>query len=173
MSASLSLFDKEHAAREKYIYFVCGVASALVAYIGKDYTPSHPWTDYDKFTISTLVCLIVAFLFGIGRILTYIQGISINKDVLAAQEETGNFVNALTYRLENKDKGMLISINKKNGKPYSTEEIQARIAELTALSETDSARMNRWFNFSQVLFVICHAFLILGFVLMICAKLAA
>jgi hypothetical protein len=32
MSASLLLFDKEHTAREKYIYFICGVASALVAY---------------------------------------------------------------------------------------------------------------------------------------------
>jgi hypothetical protein len=139
MSASLSLFDKEHAAREKYIYFICGVASALVAYIGKDFTPNCPWTIYDKFTISTLVCFTVAFLFGIGRILSYIQGISINKDVLTAQEETGNFVNALTYRLENKDNGMPISINKKNGKPYSTEEIQARI-----FGSSDSCEQERY-----------------------------
>ncbi|MGA9452103.1 MAG: hypothetical protein WBW41_12260 [Verrucomicrobiia bacterium] len=173
MSASLSLFDKEHTAREKYIYFICGVASALVAYLGKDYTPSHPWTIHDKLNISTLICLVVSFLFGVGRILCYIQGISINKDVLVAQEEIGNFVNALTYRLENKDKGVPISINKKNGKPYSTEEIQARIVELTASSETDSTRMKKRFKFSQILFVICHVFLILGFILMICAKLAA
>jgi hypothetical protein len=173
MSASLSLFEKEHTAREKYIYFICGVSSALVAYIGKDYTPNHPWTIQDKLNVSTLICLIVSFLFGIGRILCYVQGISINKDVLVAQEEIGNFVNALTYRLENRDKGVPISINKKNGKPYSTEEIQARIVELTASSEMDSARMKRWFNISQILFVICHVFLIIGFGLMICAKLAA
>lgn len=33
--------------------------------------------------------------------------------------------------------------------------------------------MKRWFNISQILFIICHVFLIFGFVLMICAKLAA
>jgi hypothetical protein len=173
MSASLSLFDKEHAAREKYIYFICGVAGALVAYIGKDYTPSHPWTINDKLNISTLICLTVSFLFGVGRILCYIQGISINKDVLVAQEEIGNFVNALTFRLENKDKGVPISINRKNGKPYTAEEIQAHIVELTVSSETDSARMKSWFNVSQTLFVICHAFLVFGFILMIWAKIAA
>ena len=172
MSASLSLFDKEHASRERYVYFICGVSSALVAYIGKDYNPSHPWTVHDKLNISTLVCLIVSFFFGIGRILSYTQGISVNKDVLVAQEEIGNFVDALTYQLANKDKGLPISINKKNGKPYSTEEIQARIGELSTSSDKNSVRMKKWFNFSQVLFVVCHLFLILGFILMIWAKLA-
>lgn len=172
MSASLSLFEKEHAAREKYIYFICGVAGALVAYLGKDYTPSHPWTVHDSFLISTLGSLMLAFLFGIGNILAYIRGISINKDVLTAQEENGNFVNAITYRLENKDKGVPISINKKDGKQYTTEEIQAHIAQLAAAIEKDTARMKRWFCFSQVLFAVCHVFLILGFILMVCSKLA-
>jgi hypothetical protein len=42
MSASLTIFEKEHAAREKYIYFICGLAGVLFAYVGKDYFPVHP-----------------------------------------------------------------------------------------------------------------------------------
>lgn len=125
----------------QYIYFICGVAGALVAYLGKDYTPSHPWTIIDKLNISTLICLIVSFLFGVGRILCYIQGISINKDVLVAQEEIGNFVNALTYRLENKDKGVPISINKKNGKAsHSTAPPEGRAAGSAKPAQIDSPR---------------------------------
>lgn len=171
MSASLSLFEKEHAAREKYIYFICGVAGALLAYLGKDFTPSHPWTVHDKLLISTLGSLVLAFLFGIGNILAYIKGISLNKDVLTAQEEIGNFVNAITFQLENKNKGVPLSINKKDGKCQTIEEMQAHIAQLTPTIEKDTARMKGWFRFSQVLFVFCHIFLILGFILMVCSKL--
>jgi len=145
----------------------------MVAYLGKDYRPSHPWTTQDTLTISTLICLIVAFLFGVGRILCYTHGISINKDVLVAEEEIGNFVDRMICHIENEGKARVISINKKNGKPYTIEEIQARIAELNPIKDRDSARMKKWFSCSTVLLVICHIFLIIGFILMVCAKLVA
>jgi hypothetical protein len=57
MLASLTIFEKEHEAREKYTYFVCGLAGALFAYIGKDYFPDHPLNYSAVFTIGALISL--------------------------------------------------------------------------------------------------------------------
>jgi hypothetical protein len=172
LTASLSLFDKEHAAREKYIYFICGVSSALVAYLGKDYKPNHPWTVHDTLMVATLGSLLLSFLFGIGRMLSYIKAISLNKDMLVAREETGNFVDAFTKWLDDEKKGAPIMINKKTGERFTKEQIEEEKKQSFALAEKYSVQMKRWFRASAVLYVICHVFLVAGFVLMMWAKVA-
>ena len=171
MTASLSLFDKEHAAREKYIYFICGVTSALVAYLGKDYKPNHPWTIHDTLMLSTLSSLLLSFLFGIGRILFYIKAISINTVTLRAREETQRFVEGLTKRQETEDKGGVVTTrNTLTGEVITKEGMEAMVRQSSALAEKYSAQMKRWFRASAVLLVICHVFLIAGFALMMWAK---
>jgi len=171
MSASLSLFEKEHNAREKYIYFICGVAGALIAYLGKDYKPNHPWTTHDTLTISTLGSLILAFGFGIGNILSYIQGISENKDLLVAFEEMGNFVESKNFLRANMFVG--VSTNKKDGKDYTLEEVEAHITTINKKSEKIKIEMDRWFALSKVTFKICHFFLFAGFILLVCSKIVS
>lgn len=173
MSASLSVFEREHESREKYIYFICGVASALLAYLGKDYKPSHPWTTHDTLTVSTLGCLLMVFVFGTGRILCYTHGLSANKEKLVAQEETANFVEKLARRLENEQKGVALSINKLTGRFVTKEEIQKNIDATSALYTKHEKRERKWFNVSTVLFVICHIFLVGAFALMMWAKLVS
>jgi hypothetical protein len=146
MSASLSLYDKEQAAREKYIYFLCGVAGPLFAYLGKDYKPSHPRTTQDTLAVSTLSCFVALFLFGTERIIFYIQGIGTNIEALTAREETGNCVDALTTRMQKAQKGVLISINNETGKAFTTEEIQAAIEESAATAEKHLARIKKWLS---------------------------
>jgi len=179
MTASLAVFEKEHAAQEKYIYFICSVASALLAYLGKDYKVSLPWTTHDTLTMATLGSLLLSFLFGISRILCYNYSLGENKEMLIKQEEVGNCVEALLNRIQNEQKiqtegkgqGLALSINKKTGKPVSAEELNKAIEEANAKSAKHFKLMTRWYNISTVCFVICHVFLVAGLGLMLWAKL--
>jgi hypothetical protein len=65
MSASLTMFEKEHEGRIKYSYFICSISSALVAYIGKDYFPESPINLHDKLTLWALASLTLCFGFAL------------------------------------------------------------------------------------------------------------
>lgn len=140
MSASLSLFDKEHTSREKYVYFICGVSSALIAYIGKDYRPNNPWTAHDTLTISTLCCLLFSFGLGLLRILFYIEGMSYNRDVLVAEEETAIINQSLTFHLSNLANGIPISIGTKTITYYKKEDLENRRKELIETANKNKRR---------------------------------
>jgi hypothetical protein len=170
MSASLSVFEKEHAAREKYIYFVCGLAGALVAYIVKDYFPVRPIDFIGELTMSAMISLTLCLAFGMVHIQFFIKGTSINKDVLVADEELKNFVNTLVAR---KAGQCNLSVNTKTGKEYTTEEIEASIVNLKASRDIDFNRMTKWFWWSTVWFIVCHIFLVFGFFFLIYSKFTA
>lgn len=171
MSASLSLFDKEHAAREKYIYFICGVTGALIAYIGKDYRPSNPWTNHDTLTVSVLSCLVLSFGFGLLRILFYIHGMSHNRDVLVAEEELAIINNSLTFHMQNLDKGVPISIGTKNPKYYKKEDLENRRKELIQSANEKRPKMEFWHTWSTGFLWVANALLFVGFVLLVLSKL--
>jgi hypothetical protein len=171
MSESLNIFDKEHASREKYIYFVCGLAGALFAYIGKDYFPVHPIDCIGILTISALISFIVCIAFGMARIQVYTHGMSINRDVIV--EET-NLRNLRVCRLKFLSKEITLSEDNKTGKTYSTiEEYDADIKAKQTIRDKTHIRMEKWFKWATWLLIISNGFLALGFILLISAKLAA
>jgi hypothetical protein len=61
---SFDLFSKEHAASERFDYFVCGIAGALFAYIGQAYTP-HTFGSRYYYLMPAALLLTVSFLFGL------------------------------------------------------------------------------------------------------------
>ena len=160
MSTSISVFEKEHAAREKYIYFVCGLAAALVAYIGKDYFPVRPIDFVGKLTISAMASLTLCLAFGMTHIQCFIKGTSINKDVLVAGEEINNCVNSLLKRKTGQSN---FTLNLKTGQEHTTEELEAIVEQLKAKSDVDFKRITKWYWWSTVWFIVCHCFLALGF----------
>ena len=170
MDASLSLFELEHTGKEKYGYFICGLAGALIAYIGKDFKPSYPLTTHDLLTISTLGCLIVSFIFGLGYILCWLKGVEKNKNYLFATEQTGEFVDT-----KNRNQTALMtgnrSVQMKNGNSYTIFEIEKEIADFKVTSQKNRERMVKWYRASKILFIICHLFLIAGFVLLLLSKI--
>jgi hypothetical protein len=170
MSSSLTVFEHEHKAREKYIYFICGVAGALVAYIGKDYKPNNPWTIYDTLTMWTLACLTLSFVLGLGRILTYIQGMSINRDVLVKEGELASLNSSRAFHLEHQGKGIPVTVSSKRQTPLSTAEIEIAIDKLNSMKAEYSIRMKRWHKWSTFFLVVCQIFLVAGFILLLCSK---
>jgi hypothetical protein len=171
MSASLSIFEKEHAARDKYIYFICGVASALVAYIGKDFAPHPTFTLHDKLTIASLVALILAFGFGLANMLAYIEGLSANKEYTLARESTENFVRAKAERIEAENQGKaVLSFDTRTGEPHSLEQMEKRIVDSISLSAKHHDKMDRWFKVSHYLFIAFHGFLVVGLLLLVGSK---
>ncbi len=170
MSASLTIFEKEHAAREKYIYFICALAGALFAYVGKDYFPVHPLNCAATLTIGAMVSLTLCLAFGMARIQVYIKGLSINRDVLVAEDELKNLRDSL---VKHKSGASNYSLNYKTGKEYVTiEELEKDIKTLQITKDNDFKRMGKVFIWSTRLFIACHCFLALGFILLICARIA-
>ena len=84
---SFELFSKEHAASEKFDYFMCSVAGALFAYIGQNYTPHKldGWPYY--LTPAALLCLTLSFAFGLWIICLSKKVTRMNKEVLLRIEE--------------------------------------------------------------------------------------
>jgi hypothetical protein len=171
MSASLSLFDKEHASRERYIYFLCSVSGALVAYIGKDFKPNHPFSNHDILTLWCLGCLTGSFLFGLCRILLYIHGMGFNREVVFCDEEIANLNKSLAYHLENADKGVPASFSNKISGPVTIEDIRLRIVLLSEKRKKETVTMNSTHYFSTFFLVICQLSLLAGFVLLLLSKI--
>jgi hypothetical protein len=170
MSASLTIFEKEHAAREKYIYFVCGLAGALFAYIGKDYFPVHPLDLVAKLNIWAMVCLMLCLVSGMARIQVYIEGLSINRDELVAEEELKNLRECW---VKHKSGESNFTMAHKTGKKYTTiEELQKDIEALQKAKDATHKRMEKWFRWATGLLIICNCFLAFGFLLIVFAKLA-
>jgi hypothetical protein len=169
MSASLALFEKEHAAREKYIYFVCGLAGVLFAYIGKDYFPVRPFDCAAILTIGAMISLTLCLVLGMARIQSYIEGLSINRVGLGNEEELKNIRDSLVMWKAGQAN---YTVSKKTGKEYRTiEELEEDIKLLQTSVNKDYNRMKKWFNWATYLFIACHFFLVVGFILLICAKL--
>ena len=169
MSASLTVFEKEHAMTEKYIYFLCGLAGALVAYIGKDYHVVHPVDLSNKLTLLAMATLTLSLMFGMAHIQVFINATSKNKDVLVTDEEIRNYIMALVERKAGKAN---YSINAKTGKEYTSEDMEKEIDIFKAKREAAFRKMTRRYKCSTVLSIVCQSFLIIGFFLIIWSKLA-
>jgi hypothetical protein len=165
MSASINLFDKEHAAREKYVYFVVGLAGALFAYLGKDYTPPHELTIVSLLTMSALTSLTLCIVFGLTRIQVYIHGLSINRDVLLAEEEISDFNKSLIMHYKGEAN---VAFSNKTQTLLTTTDIEAARALHHTKKTKDFVKMKRWFKCATI-----TLFLVLGFVLIIASKFAA
>lgn len=166
--ASHLLFDKEHTSREKYIYFICGVAGALVAYIGKDFKPSHPLSNHDLLMLWCLGCLVGSFIFGIARILAHIEGLNYNRESVFAEEEITEFNRALANHIQNPG---MASLSTKVGGALNQAEIEGIIKFLRGKVTKDTKSMNRYHSLATFLFVVCHIALIAGFVLLLLSKI--
>lgn len=83
---SFDLFSKEHAASEKFDYFICSVAGALFAYIAQNYQPHKLDSWYHCLMPAALLSLTLSFLFGAWLIKKGIEITKINKECVAAIE---------------------------------------------------------------------------------------
>jgi hypothetical protein len=167
METSHLLFDKEHQSREKYIYFICGVAGALVAYIGKDFKPSFPLSKHDELTLWCLGCLTVSFIFGIGRMLAYIEKLKYNKESVFAEEEISKFNGALIQHTQNPG---MVSLTTKVKEPLNKSDIEGILKYLREKVKKENKSMSRFHRLGKLLFVVCHICLIAGFVLLLLSK---
>jgi hypothetical protein len=103
-----------------------------------------------------------------AHIQVYIKGLSINKDVLVAEEGLKNLRDSL---LKQKSGESNYSLAHKTGKEYTnTEELEKDIQTLQMTKDKDFIRMEKWFSWATRLFIVCHCFLALGFVLLIYSK---
>ena len=176
MSASLSVFEKEHSAREKYIYFICGLASALVAYIGKDYFPAHPFTWAEYLTLAALLLFFACFVSGCVYIIIFIKVTNLNRDALVIEEEIANIYRNLVLldadEMLNQPRN--IFRNLQTGKKYSLinkQELEDDVDKLKQKKDETRARMKVFDCKIDSWFIAAHCCLGLGFILMIIAKL--
>jgi len=171
MDASLSLFDKEHASKEKYIYFLCSVASVLLAYIGKDYKPNHPLALHDELTLWCLGCLTGSFVLGLGRIICYNHGLTLNKEYVTAAEGIKNVNQSLLHHKEKESEGKVRPITMGEGQEIPKDRLENEMKKLILEKQTKFKRMMKWYKASTFFVVLCHILLIAGFVLLLFSKI--
>jgi hypothetical protein len=164
----IKVFEQETSARNKYVYFVCGLAAALFAYIGKDYFPTHPIDLIGYLTISSLACLAISLALGMLHIIVFIQALSANKDVHVANQNLKKCNNSIFMR---KTGQANYTRDLTTGCELTMEELEAELKKLTPILERENKKMKKWMRWALVTFVACHVFLGLGFILLILAKL--
>lgn len=163
----LTLHGQQHESREKYTYYICGVAGALFAFTAKDFSPQSPHSCQDKMTMLALYFLILSFVSGLAAILTTIQGTGKNKDYALLSEGMANLIVAKQQWREGKINS---SINKKTNKEYNLEDIEREIDEIKSKGDLEFIRMENWYRVSTITFWSCHCFLVAGFMFIVLAK---
>jgi hypothetical protein len=171
MDVSLSLFEKEHASKEKYIYFLCSVSSVLLAYIGKDYKPNHPFTLHDGLTLWCLGCLTGSFILGLGRINCYNHGLNLNREYATAVEGIRSVNQSILHHRvkEGQEKSRPITMGE--GQEIPKAQLENEMTKLILQKDTKFKRMKGWYNASTVFIVLCHILLIAGFTLLLLSKI--
>ncbi|HEV2695679.1 MAG TPA: hypothetical protein VG347_22500 [Verrucomicrobiae bacterium] len=92
---SFELFSKEHAATEKFDYYICSVAGALFAYIGQAYSP-HIFDSWYYFLMPlALLVLTLCFCIGLWTIHLSKHITTLNREVLARMEENMDIMKCL------------------------------------------------------------------------------
>jgi hypothetical protein len=163
----LTVFEKETAAREKYIYFVCGVAGALFAYIGKDFSPVHPLTCVAILTISAMAALALSLAIGMAHIQCFIQALSKNKDILVNKDDLKK-CNMSIFKYKTGEANYTRDLM--TGEEPTIEVTEERIKALTAIMAQNQQKMHKWVRGALISFTVCHVFLMLGFLLLILSK---
>ncbi|EJI1382277.1 TPA: hypothetical protein I7171_22245 [Vibrio vulnificus] len=69
---SIEVFKEVSNAEQKFDYFVLGVAIALFAYIGKDYTPEPLGMTQNTFELFSVIMFFLSVLFAYVRLKTII-----------------------------------------------------------------------------------------------------
>ena len=169
MPDSLTLHQHDHAARLKYIYFVCGLAAVLFAYLGKDYFPVHPINLHGILTISALSCFASSVVCGMANILCFINGTRLNVKTAASREGIKNCLDAMIQHKAGKNN---TTLDIKTGKEPTIQQIKARFKRLKAEHNKNRKDMTKAFRSSGYWNIFCHFFLLLGFILLICSKFA-
>jgi hypothetical protein len=171
MAASMTIYEKEYASRETYVYFICGVASALFAYMGKDYYPVHPLDLPGKYTIASMISLVVSFVFGMARIQVFLKGSTISRKMMNTQDEITVLSNAWKDITENR---ATMAFNTITGKKFvSAEGIDKELNQKREKWAKRLKQLKKWQKWAKICLGVCHVFLVLGFIFLIISKVVA
>jgi hypothetical protein len=92
---SIEVHKMVQESREKFDYFVCGIAGALFAYLGQNYVPRKLEIGVSVLEPLALLFLVAAFLVGMKLIETANILKRVNFRMLDAAEKAGNLASAL------------------------------------------------------------------------------
>ncbi len=167
MSSASTIHERGHAATQKYDYFVCGLAMAMFAYIGKDFYVVHPINLYEKFTISALACYALSVCSGLLGIYSFNIATRLNERVLVCGESARN---CLSVILRHKADDSVPIMNDATGKESSIKVVKAKFKKFRTQQKQFRKEMRGSFVFSTVCNLFCHLFLFCGFILIIWSK---
>jgi hypothetical protein len=167
---SFELFSKEHAATEKFDYFMCSIAGALFAYIGQTYTP-HVFCSWYFFLMpAALISLTISFLFGLWLIYDTRKITKINKECVSLDEENAHIRSLLNER--DKLSGLPFKIfHARHGPPNTRDELENIASSNTAKFIEASKNAKQMMNFADKLEWTRNISLGTGFLLVLSSKI--
>ena len=93
---SIDMHKLSAESRDKFDYFICGVAGALCAYLGQTYVPRKLDFGASSLEPLALVCLMMAFYLGLKRVEAGTVFQAMNTNLLDSAEKAGNLATALS-----------------------------------------------------------------------------
>jgi hypothetical protein len=163
---SVGVYELMHAAEVKFDYFVCGVSGALFAYIAQTYSPQKIELGVSLLMPLSLIFLAGSFYCGLKRIEKSNVLTKINYSMLNAAEKAGEATKGLSSEFKSEK-----IYNELSGEIYSRQELLTRRAKFMEAAAKYEADFDKVQKSASNLYKFRDAFLLLGFLTILAAKL--
>jgi hypothetical protein len=160
---SLPLYQSYQESGEKFDYFVCGVAAALFAYIGQNYSPKPLGFDLNLLEPLSLLLLASSFFVGLKHLETCVHLRKYNFLNIDAGERAGNLTEALAKPG--------LQFNPSTGEMWTIEKIMARREDAIIKSQVIEQKMDKEVRKANRLNKVRDWILMLGFLVVLLSKI--
>jgi hypothetical protein len=164
------LFGKYHASREKLDYFLCGIAGALVAYLGQNFSPEKMPSYAAGVTILSLAFLLLAFCCGYFCIRAQNSLTRLNFLEIETSHLIQKMFESMTEYQRREHQGLPLKLTNEMGEPYTLARLQSEKAE----KENELLKMRQGMELERISYSKLgrarDALIALGFVALIVAK---
>lgn len=163
-SRSDGVYEKWRESTEKFDYFVLGVLGALCAYVSQTYKAERLGLNPGTLDLLALLVLVLAAVFGFRRIEEVNLATRINQRILHANERRGVLVSVMQNGP---------GINTQTGQTYTPEYAASQVPQLTKQIKQLEPELEVAQENAQGYYRLRNAFTLVGFLMLVSAKLYA
>lgn len=160
---SVEIHTAHREAAEKFDYFVTGLTTALVAYIGERLPPTRLGANAHTIEVAALSCLVASVFFGFRRIEYAMAFLQINHHDLRLSEQRGMLMSVISSGQP--------GFNPHTGEVWTPQRAQQVLAQLVEPQRQIDEQLERERRRTLRLYRWRNRFLFLGFALLVIARL--
>jgi len=159
---SLIAYEHYRDAAQRFDYFITGLIGALSAYIGQNIHPQRIGFTPNTLELSSLLILVLAFLFCFKRLEKSIQAFQIGSQILDLGEKKGKLIPHL---------GKQQILNEATGDILTNEEVYIQIAVFDKSIPILEKSLKKISNQSKIYYDLRNLAILIGFIFLLLSKI--